>query len=463
MTSVAAGQSGAVQLRAAGAPVGFSRAWWAAFVPVPTVRLVMALAVVAVPVAFAPGWWPLLVGVLVAVALADAVLAPAPWSLPVHRDLPGVIVLGDEARLTWRVANPTRWPLRVDLADQLAPSLHASTRRVRLAIPVDARAAAAITLRPARRGRFDVVDLSVRVHGPLGLMTRQHVRSLPAVLHVHPTFPSRREAELRITRGRILEVGLRSARALGQGTEFESLREYGIDDEFRRIDWAATARRGGDPIVRTYRSERNQRVTILLDTGRLMAGVVAGVPRLDHAMDAAMALTTVATRLGDRAGLVAFSSSIRSQVPARGDRGQLARVTQAMFDLEPDLTESAYAEVFGRVVAQQRQRSLLVLLTELSSEAMAQTMIPALPLLLRRHLVLVGSVRDPEVEEWRTAEVEHVDDAFRAAGAVTVQRVRTRTAGLMQRLGATVVDQPPGRLAGALADAYLTMKARGRL
>jgi len=461
--TAAVGRDGPVVLRPAVAPARYARDWWAGVLPLPTARLVVVLAVLALPVVFLPAWWPLFVGLVAVVALVDGGLAVAPWSVPVHRDVPAVVVLGEQAQLTWRVGNPSRWPLRVALADELAPSLRASTRRVRVDVPVDARAAAAITMQPSRRGRFDVRALTLRVHGPLGLACRQHTRVLESVVHVHPTFPSRREAELRINRGRILEIGLRSARALGQGTEFESLREYSIDDEFRRIDWAATARRGGAPIVRTYRSERNQRVTVLLDTGRLMAGVVAGVPRLDHAMDAAMALTTVATRLGDRAGLVAFSSMIRAQVPPRGDRGQLSRVTQAMFDLEPDLTESAYAEVFGQVVAQQRQRSLLVLLTELSSEAMAQALIPALPLLLRRHLVLVGSVRDPEVEQWRTDEAGDVDAAFRAAGAVTVQRVRTRTAGLMQRLGATVVDQPPGKLAGALADAYLTMKARGRL
>jgi uncharacterized protein (DUF58 family) len=267
---------------------------------------------------------------------------------------------------------------------------------------------------------------------------------------------------LRITRGRILDVGMRSARALGRGTDFEALRDYTPDDDFRRIDWAATARRGR-PIVRTYRAERNQTVLLLLDTGRLMAGLVDGVPRLDHAMDAAMALTTVATRLGDRAGLVAFSAGVRATVPPRGDRAQLSRITTAMFTLEPDLTESAYDEVFGRTVAMQRRRSLLVLLTELASEALPETLIPALPLLLRHHLVVVASVRDPEVEQWRVGIPADAGAAYRAAGAVTVRRARDRTADLLRRTGAFVVDATPDELAGTLADTYLDIKATGRL
>ncbi len=119
--------------------------------------------------------------------------------------------------------------------------------------------------------------------------------------------------------------------------------------------------------------------------------------------------------------------------------------------------------MFGVAVAQHRRRSLLVLLTELSSEALAETLVPALPLLLARHLVLVGSVQDPEVEEWRTTVPTEVDQAYRAAGAVTVRRARDRTADLLRQMGAVVVDEPPGKLAARLADAYLDVKATGRL
>lgn len=442
-------------------PAALSRGWWSSIVPVPTVRLAVAVGLVAVATLFAPLLWGAVLVVLV-VAVIDGVLAPRPWTVPVARELPAVVALGDRAELTWVVSNPGRRRLRVAVADDPSPSLHAERRRGAVDLAPGDGARLTTRLHPTRRGRFVLPALTVRTTGPLGLATCQHRRATADVIEVHPAFRSRREAELRITRGRILDVGLRSARALGRGTEFEALRDYTPDDEVRRVDWAATAR-VGRPIVRTYRAERNQPVIVLLDTGRLMAGMVGDVPRLDHAMDAAMALTTVATRLGDRAGLMAFSAGVRAAVPPRSDRGQLARVTRAMFDLEPDLTESAYDEVFGVAVAQHRRRSLLVLLTELSSEALAETLVPALPLLLARHLVLVGSVQDPEVETWRTAEPTEVDQAYRAAGAATVRRARDRTADLLQQMGAVVVDAPPATLAARLADAYLDVKATGRL
>ena len=317
-------------------------------------------------------------------------------------------------------------------------------------------------IRPQRRGRFNPAEVVVRVEGPLGLAARQSSRRLPGAVRVYPPFRSRQEAELRIDRARILEVGLRSARGQGGGTEFDSLREYGVDDESRRIDWAATARTT-KTIVRTYRAERNQTVLLLLDTGRLMAGQVEGVPRLDHAMDAVMMLTAVATRLGDRAGLVAFDQELRALVGPGHARGQLGRVTEAIYTLQPRLVESDYRGAFAQTLARFRRRALLVLLTELAAQPVAETLLPALPLVARDHLVVVAGVRDPQVETWAGAVPESATEAYRKAAALAALEERHRTVARLRGLGATVVDAAPGRLAPLLADAYLHVKATGRL
>jgi len=348
------------------------------------------------------------------------------------------------------------------LADELAPSLGAVTRRVRVVVPPGGRAVAATTISPSRRGRFTPTEVVLRVEGPWGLAARQGRRRLPGVLRVYPPFDSRDEAELRVNKARILEVGLRSAQGRGGGTEFDSLREYGVDDEFRRIDWAATAR-SGKPIVRTYRAERNQTVLLLLDSGRTMAGRVADVPRLDHAMDAVMLLTSLATRLGDRAGLVAFDREVRAVVGPGHARDQLARVTEAMYQLQPLLVESDYRGAFAETLARFRRRAMLVVLTELAEQAVSETLLPALPLIARDHLVVVASVADPEVRGWALATPAEPGAAYRKAAAVAALADRRRTVARLRGLGAVVVDAPPGRLAPDLADAYLRVKATGRL
>ncbi|HVM00306.1 MAG TPA: DUF58 domain-containing protein [Egibacteraceae bacterium] len=446
-----------------------------AWLPVPTGRLAALAAGLAGVVLLAPLGARATLGVANAALLAAAGASwwrtPRPSVLEVRRDLPGVVPLDGHAEVAWTVTNPTRRTLRVRLADDLADSLRPTSRRADVVVPAGGTVTARVRLGPSRRGRFSPGGITVRVSAPRGLVARQAWRALPGELRVYPPFRSREEAELRVTRARILDVGLRSAAGRGGGTEFDQLREYTVDDEFRRIDWAATARTG-KAIVRTYRAERNQTVLCLLDTGRVMAGLVReadaaggepGVPRLDHAMDAVMMLTAVSTRLGDRAGLVAFADAVRGVVGPGHRRDQLARVTAAMYDLDPRLVESDYRGAFAETLARFPRRALLVVLTELAEHAVAETLLPALPLVVRHHLVVLAAVRDPEVERWARATPGEASAVYRKAAAVQALDARRRTVARLRGLGAVVVDAPPGRLAPELADAYLHAKATSRL
>jgi uncharacterized protein (DUF58 family) len=449
---------------AAARPARGARAWWASHVPIPTVRAAALVAVVGLAVALVPTEVPLWLPVLALALLVvgDAAAAVAPWRVGVQRLLPAVLPLDGEGEVVWRVANPRGRPVTVAIADELAPTLRADTRRVRLRVPGGGVTTTRTMLRPIRRGTFRPRELTVRVTGPLGLGVRQAARQVPGRLEVHPSFRSREAAELRLRRARLLEQGLRSVRGRGGGTEFEALRDYVQGDEFRHVDWSATARLG-HPVVRTYRAERNQTVLVLLDAGRVMAGLVEEVPRLDHGMDATLALATVATRSGDRTGMLAFGAGVRSVVPPRHDADQLRRISAAMHALEPELAESGYHEAFTAALTRFRRRALLVLVTELAAEAVQETLLPALPLVLRHHAVVVASVRDPALEGWAARGGDGPAEAYRAAAAVSVDDERRRAAARLRALGAHVVDAPPGELAARLTDAYLDLKARGAL
>jgi uncharacterized protein (DUF58 family) len=432
-------------------------------VPIPTRRLALVAALSSIVVIALDGGWGFLAvnGALVLLALVDWLVATRPGVLTIERRLPDVTVMGTPIELVWVVGNPTSRSLRVAFADELAPSLRAGTRRVRVRLPAGGTVDATTELRPSRRGRFEPTRIAVRVEGPLGLAARQQTRELRSVLRVHPPFRSRDEAELRINRAR-LDIGLRSTQGLGGGTDFDHLREYSVDDEFRRMDWAATAR-VGKPIVRTYRAERNQTVISLLDNGRTMAARVAGVPRVEHAMDGVMMLTAVAGGLGDRAGLVAFDRQVRSVVAPGQGREQLGRVTEAMYALEPALAESDYQGAFATTLSRFRRRAMLVVFTDLVEQAVAESVLPALPMISRSHLVVIAAVQDPEVVTWSRAMPSDGPDTYRKAAAVTALEERRRTTARLRGLGATVVDAPPGELATRLADAYLKVKATGRL
>jgi uncharacterized protein (DUF58 family) len=434
--------------------------------PVPTRRFALALLLGVAVLWFAAV--PVLAGVLVVdglllvVLVVDSVLAPRPEQLGLRRTMPAVLPLDGRGEVRWELRNPSSWTVEVRVADDLVPSLRARSRRARMRVRSHRRAEASTVIEPSRRGRFDVASVTVRVTGPLGMGGRQRTLPLPAVLRVYPSFRSRDEAELRIDKARILDVGLRSAKGRGGGTEFDQLREFTVDDESRRIDWAATARLQ-KTIVRTYRAERNQTVINLLDNGRVMAARVADVPRIEFAMDAVMMLTYVATRLGDRAGLVAFDRSLRAVVPPGHTRDQLSRVTEAMYELEPELHESDYRGAFLHTLARFRRRTMLVVYSDLVEQAVGESLVPALPLITRHHLVVVAAVQDPEVLRWAQSRATDAAGAYRKAAAVAALAERRRTAARLRSLGVSVVDAPPGRMAPLLADTYLHVKATGQL
>jgi uncharacterized protein (DUF58 family) len=433
-------------------------------VPVLTRRLAIVAAVASVATIVVPGTVVarLLIvnSVLLVVAIVDWLLAPR--TVTVERDVPAITALGGTATITWHVRSKAARTVRVSVADALAPSLRADVRRFTVDVPPRGAGSVSTSFSPTRRGRFVLRDLVVRVDGPLGLAARQRTDAVTRVLRVYPQFRSRREAELRIDRARILEVGLRSVKGRGGGTDFDQLREYTVDDEFRRIDWSATAR-VGHPIVREFRAERNQNVVVLFDNGRVMAGRVGGVPRAEYAMDAALLLTTVATRLGDRCGLLAFDRTVRATVAPGHGPSQISHVTEALYELEPQLVESDYRGAFARTAAEFRRRALIVVLTDLVDQAVGDSLIPALPVLRAQHLLLIGTVIDPQIEEWAMGPVTNEASAYRQAAAIRTLAARRRAAAQLRAAGAVVVDTTPARLAADLGDAYLDFKATGRL
>ena len=433
--------------------------------PVPTRRLAAAAAVLSVITALVfspPGGFLIAYALLAILALGDWSLTPPPSRLRVQRTLPASMSLGETRTVSWDVFNPSSRRARIALSDEFPPSLQAATRRARFDVASGMSDDAETTISPSRRGDFTPSELVVRVEGPLGLVARQASRRQPQTMRVFPPFRSKKEAELRIERARLLEVGMRSAAARGGGTEFDQLRDYGVDDEFRRIDWAATAR-AGRPIVKTFRAERNQVVIVLVDNGRTMAGRVNDVPRVEHAMDAVMALTAVATRLGDRIGMIVFDRTVRATLPASQSRAQFERVVNALYRLEPELAESDYRGAFTEMLVRFRKRALVVLLTELADQSLQDTLLRDLPLVARQHLVVVGAVRDPDVQHWSETSPSDAGSAYRKAAAISSLNDRHRLAATLSALGTTVVDAAPGRLAPRLVDAYLRAKATGRL
>lgn len=435
--------------------------------PVPTIWFAALVAASGLALFAWPGRSWVALGVvevlLVLVFVADAVLCVAPRRIDVQREIDESVTLGEETTLTWLVANRAARLARVTVTDALWPSLQAERRRVSATLRAGARLRAKSVLRPSRRGRFPLREVTVRVEGPLRLVSRQATRAVEGGVRVMPAYPSREDVQRRIRTPRVLEVGLRSIRTSGGGTEFDQLRDYRPDDEFRRIDWPSTVRLQRT-IVKQYRAERNQNIVLLLDNGRVMAGTVGGVPRVEHAMDAALGVVQAATKLGDRVGMLAFDRQVRSILVPTNGKSQLGRAAEAMYMLEPDYSESAYQVAFNDATARFRRRSLFIVLTDLVEAVVEQALLPALPTITRRHLVVVAAVQDPAVTAWAAGGAHRwASEAYREAAAVNVLHERARAIARLRAAGAMVVDAAPGQLATELVDKYLEVKASGRL
>lgn len=424
------------------------------------------------PIAVSP--WPAtaFVALLVALGVAVAVdvgLAANTAGLRYVRSPDRSARLGQQVDCELSIHNDGRRRFRGQIRDAWPPSARAQPRTHPADIPAGQDQHVQTRLEPVRRGDQRATVITARSIGPLGLAGRQGSQSVPGQLRVLPPFLSRKHLPSRLARLREID-GLLPTLVRGQGTEFDSLREYVVGDDVRSIDWRATARRA-DVVVRTWRPERDRRVVIVLDTGRTAAGRVgvdptasdpAGWPRLDWSMDAALLLAALASRAGDNVDFLAHDRMSRAGVFGAARTELLAQLVDAMAPLQPTLIESDWRAMASAIALRARRRSLVVLLTDLNPTALDEGLLPVLPQLSAKHHLLLAAVSDPRVDQMAAGRSDAAA-VYDAAAAERSRNDRGAMATRLRRTGVEVVDAPPAELAPALADHYLAMKATGRL
>ncbi|MHA7650067.1 DUF58 domain-containing protein [Mycobacterium sp. ML4] len=424
------------------------------------------------PIAVSP--WPArafvtLLVVLTVVVGIDVTLAASTRRLRFVRSANSSARLGQPVDAGLMIHNDGRRRFRGQVRDAWPPSARAEPRSHRLVIAPGQHQQVQTHLRPVRRGDQRASVVTARSIGPLGFAGRQSSQSVPGQARVLPPFLSRKHLPSRLAKLREID-GLLPTLIRGQGTEFDSLREYVVGDDVRSIDWRASARRA-DVMVRTWRPERDRRVVIVLDTGRMVAGRVgvdptaadpAGWPRLDWSMDAALLLAALASRAGDHVDFLAHDRVTRAAVFGASRTELLAQLVDAMAPLQPALIESDWRAMVAAILRRTRRRSLVVLLTDLNATALDEGLLPVLPQLAAKHHVLVAAVADPRVDELAAGR----SDAAAVYDAAAAERSRNDRRAIASRLrhgGVDVVDAPPAEIAPSLADRYLSMKATGQL
>jgi len=420
--------------------------------------LVAALGALLAPLG--TGWLLAVEGLLAFAVAVDLALAAGVRDLRLARSGATTTRLGERVEVALTVTNTGRRRARGLLRDAWLPSAGASPRTHRLDVPAGERRRLVGTLTPTRRGDRTAVHVTIRTLGPLGIAGRQRRSAATWSVRVLPPFTSRKFLPEKLAKLRELD-GAVALNRRGQGTEFDSLREYVDGDDVRSIDWRATARRG-DVVVRTWRPERDRRLVCVLDTGRTAAARVGDMPRLDAALDACLLLAAVAAKAGDRVDLLAADATVRASVEGARSNEVLPKLVQAMAPLEAALVESDARLIVAEVLRRERKRALVVLFTSLDPAPIEHGLLPVLGGLTSRHTVVLAAVGDPRVAELagRRGDAEAV---YEAASAERALADRQRVTAQLRRRGVIVVDEPAAVFASRVADAYLALKAAGRL
>jgi uncharacterized protein (DUF58 family) len=321
-------------------------------------------------------------------------------------------------------------------------------------------------VRPVRRGDFEFGNLNLRWPGPLGLFVRQGVVKAAEPVKVYPNIYAIRQYELLVRNHQLTEMGVRSIRQRGEGTAFESLRDYTPDDSFRSINWKATARRG-KPISTDYEPERSQRVLIMLDVGRMMRGAIRAedsgeawsMAKVDFVINSILLLSYVANRKGDQVGLLVFADQVQHFLPPEPGRAHFQKLLDMMYGLHSEPVEADYGRAVTFLKARQKKRALVVCFTDLSGARASESLLAHMPRLRIQHLPLLVTIRDPMLDRQAQQSIHDSAQVYQRAVAQQLLDERQILLQQLRQRGVLTLDVDAAHLSARVVNRYLELKS----
>lgn len=402
-----------------------------------------------------------LFGVLVALLIVDLVLLyRVRQGLEGRRATPDKLSNGDDNTLQIQLDNYYRFPVQVQLLDELPEQLQARDFRADVRIPAGQMTTYAYTVRPTKRGEYHFGAVNALVRSPLGLIRRRFRFSADKTVPVYPSFIQMRKYELLAISNQLTEFGIKKIRRLGHNQEFEQIKEYVPGDDYRTINWKATARRG-ELMVNNYQDERSQQVYALVDKGRTMRMPFAKMSLLDYAINASLVISNIAIKKEDQAGLITFQHRVQTVVPASRRSKQMYLLMEALYNQKTAYKEADYAALYTAVRRRITQRSLLLLFTSFESLSSMERQLPYLRKLARDHLLVVIFFKNTELYELLSQPVSNITQVYRKTIAEKFAFEKKTIAERLQQFGIHAVLTTPQQLSVDTINKYLALKARG--
>ena len=401
---------------------------------------------------------------LISLALVDYFISrQLPAELKITREFEKRFAIGDESNVKIHIENASPNDYQIKIKDEFPPELKLSETR-EASFKIAARTTADFTygLTPPRRGKYLFGTTAVRFLSKIGLVWCQANLGVSESVKVYPNMRRAREMALKALGAVSFQAVQRKAVLRGEGRDFESMRDYVRGDELRHISWTATARRS-KLMTRQYQIERDQTILITLDAGRLMTGRIGDETKFDTAIHASLALMAAAARGGDNCGLMVFGRKVVKYLPPQKGIRYIDAVLEALHSLEPEMIEPSYSRAFQFISAHSKKRSFVVILTDLVDKESSKELISSLKLLRPRHLPLVVTIGDRDLNHAVSEKPKEIKDVFTQSAAEEIIFQRESALRLVETLGGLALDVTTNSLAPRLLETYLKVKERGLL
>jgi len=442
-------------------------AWWRKIYPQPRFYFVL---LIPLALSILHLVWPyltfgilLLDGLFLTLLVIDAVTVVGPSRFQIRRTMVRVASLAKPHHVQTELEYWGHWPTQVTVTEDFPASFRLEPACQSHYFAGRSRAVFHWEVHPGQRGEYHLEYLYLAVNSLLGFWAGHYRFPCPGLVQVYPDLQQLTQYAILAKTNRLSLLGFRKARRAGQENDFERLRDFSRDDQFKFIDWRATARRH-KLTVRDFQVTQSQRLVFLLDCGRMMTNHSQGLSMLDHAMNAMLMLSYVALSRGDSVGLLCFSDKIECYVPPRGDSGQINRLLHAGYNIFPRMVESRFDEAFQFMKMKNPRRSLVILMTNLIDEVNANQVSQYISNLHGKHLPLAVFLRDHHLYAPLPEHAqEEPADWYTAAAAADILTWRHQVLTGLQHRGALVMDAFPEQLSAPLVNQYLEIKARQML
>ncbi|MBR5655598.1 MAG: DUF58 domain-containing protein [Prevotella sp.] len=315
-------------------------------------------------------------------------------------------------------------------------------------------------LRPTQRGVYGFGDIRVFVQTVLGLVQRRITSEGKRDVKVYPSYLMLHKYELLAISNRLTELGIKRIRRVGNNTEFEQIKDYVAGDDFRTINWKASARRS-HLMVNVYQDERSQQVFNVIDKGRVMQHAFHGMTLFDYAINASLVLSYIAMHKEDKAGLCTFSDQFDTFIPAQRSPGHMQNILESLYGQQTTFGETDFSALLDAVNRHVTKRSLMIVYTSFSGVVAMRRQLPYLLQLARRHRVLVVYFEDAEQKEYVATRAHTTEEHYQHVVAEKFIAEQRRISTILSQHGILNLLTTPDNLSPDIVNKYLELKERG--